>query len=112
MIAFSFKASSFLLTLWTRQPGPGSRSIWVPPRFSQAPPEARNCLVTTKRAPAVPRKVIVSVSSSTVHNYSKKSHHIFSLSSSNNGAYNVFLPPLAGGSLREGEQTSPFRKGR
>ena len=41
-------------------PGPGSTSISVPPRFSHMPPEARSWLITTNRAPAVPRKVIVS----------------------------------------------------
>jgi hypothetical protein len=36
-------------------------SIWVPLMFSQIPPEAASCRLTMNLAPAVPRKVIVSV---------------------------------------------------
>ena len=42
-------------------PGPGSRSILVPLRLSHKPPEARIWLATIILAPAVPRKVIVSL---------------------------------------------------
>jgi len=42
-------------------PGPGSRSISVPLKFSHKPPEARIWLATIILAPAVPRKVMVSL---------------------------------------------------
>lgn len=42
-------------------PGPGSRSISVPLKLSHKPPEARIWLATIILAPAVPRKVMVSL---------------------------------------------------
>ena len=61
MMALSLSAFNFLLVDWTMLPGPGSISISVPLKFSHRPPEAASCLVTINLAPAVPRKVIVSV---------------------------------------------------
>lgn len=59
MMALSFSALSFRLVDWTRLPGPGSSRISVPSRSNHKPPEAVSCLVTIKRAPAVPKKVMV-----------------------------------------------------
>ena len=43
----------------TSEPGPGSTKIFVLSRVNHIPPDARNCLITTKRAPAVPRNLIL-----------------------------------------------------
>jgi len=61
MIALSLLALSFLFVDWTMVPGPGSRSISVPLKSSHKPPEARIWLATIILAPAVPRKVMVSL---------------------------------------------------
>ncbi|MBA7549301.1 hypothetical protein ES705_41780 [subsurface metagenome] len=61
MIALSLSALSFLFVDRTMVPGPGSRSISVPLKLSHRPPEARIWLATIILAPAVPRKVMVSL---------------------------------------------------
>ena len=61
MIALSLSALSFLFVDWTMVPGPGSRSILVPLKSSHKPPEARIWLATIILAPAVPRKVMLSL---------------------------------------------------
>jgi len=61
MIALSLSALIFLFVDWTMVPGPESRSISVPLKLSHKPPEARIWLPTIILAPAVPRKVIVSL---------------------------------------------------
>lgn len=39
----------------TSEPGPGSISTFVSSSVSHMPPDFLSCLVTTKRAPAVPK---------------------------------------------------------
>lgn len=49
-----------LLTHLTNVPGPGSKSRFLSSKVIHVPADDRNCLITTKRAPAVPKNLILS----------------------------------------------------